>query len=145
VVTSTSGRAGAGGDRDAAAHRGAPARPEIVLPGGAVIPAWYLYAPCARADCPCKDAFFPSDARDARDAKAFCASCPFRAPCLDFAIEHDEQHGIWGGLDPRERRALSDGSTSREPPGEAPGERPVPQPVGVTPVLVPTAREGAAP
>jgi WhiB family transcriptional regulator, redox-sensing transcriptional regulator len=145
VITGSSGRAGACGDGDTAAHRGAPAWPGIILPGGAVMPAWYAGAPCARADCACKDAFFPSDAQDAQRAREFCASCPFRTRCLAFAIEHDEQHGIWGGLDPRERRALRTGPSSSVLPGDAPGEGPAPRPPGVTPLAVPAAREGGTP
>jgi WhiB family redox-sensing transcriptional regulator len=29
-----------------------------------------------------------------------------RYPCLDFALEIREPHGIWGGLNESERRAL---------------------------------------
>jgi WhiB family transcriptional regulator, redox-sensing transcriptional regulator len=43
---------------------------------------------------------------DEARAKAVCSSCTVRAPCLAFAIEHDEAHGVWGGLTAEERRAL---------------------------------------
>lgn len=36
-------------------------------------------------------------------AKAICADCPVRASCLAFALEHDLQENIWGGLLPDER------------------------------------------
>jgi WhiB family transcriptional regulator, redox-sensing transcriptional regulator len=53
--------------------------------------------------------FFPagnSQLRQAEErAKAVCSSCPVRACCLAFAIEHDEAHGVWGGLTTEERRA----------------------------------------
>ena len=39
-------------------------------------------------------------------AKAICATCPVRGPCLDYALRIREQHGIWGGLNEVERRAL---------------------------------------
>jgi WhiB family transcriptional regulator, redox-sensing transcriptional regulator len=42
----------------------------------------------------------------ARLAKSVCASCPVAVECLEFALEHDERHGIWGGTDERERREL---------------------------------------
>ena len=29
-----------------------------------------------------------------------------RAECLEYALEHDERFGIWGGLSERERRRL---------------------------------------
>ena len=47
-------------------------------------------------------------ARQKREAaaKAICARCPVRLDCLDYALEHDERFGIWGGLNEDERRAL---------------------------------------
>ncbi|MGI9033738.1 MAG: WhiB family transcriptional regulator [Acidimicrobiales bacterium] len=58
--------------------------------------------------------FFPpsrlerKDERDDREmhAKAICASCPVRRPCLDYALEIREPHGIWGGLNELERKAV---------------------------------------
>lgn len=39
-------------------------------------------------------------------AKAICARCPVRAECLDYALELREIHGVWGGLNEMERRAM---------------------------------------
>lgn len=39
-----------------------------------------------------------------RKAKRACASCPVRATCLEFALEHHQDFGIWGGLTPAERK-----------------------------------------
>lgn len=39
-------------------------------------------------------------------AKEVCAGCPVRNLCLDYALDHDEDYGIWGGLTPRERRMV---------------------------------------
>jgi len=36
-------------------------------------------------------------------AKAICARCIVRDECLNFAIENEENYGIWGGLTPKER------------------------------------------
>ena len=41
-----------------------------------------------------------------RRAKAICASCPVLEPCLDYALTIREPHGIWGGLNEMERRAM---------------------------------------
>lgn len=30
-------------------------------------------------------------------AKAYCRTCPGRAPCLAGAVERAEPHGVWGG------------------------------------------------
>lgn len=46
--------------------------------------------------------------RKAREhaARALCDLCPVRQQCLDFSLETQEQHGIWGGLNNIERRRL---------------------------------------
>jgi WhiB family transcriptional regulator, redox-sensing transcriptional regulator len=46
--------------------------------------------------------------KDAREAvaKAICARCPVQGPCLDYALRVREDHGVWGGLNEMERRAL---------------------------------------
>ena len=53
------------------------------------------------------DAWFPDStegsAKPARDARAMCAACPVMAQCRDYAIANKERHGIWGGLDARQR------------------------------------------
>ena len=45
------------------------------------------------------------EARETR-AKAICAACSVRRPCLDYALRIREPHGIWGGLNEAERKAL---------------------------------------
>ena len=37
-------------------------------------------------------------------AKAICADCAVRRPCLEFALMTRETHGIWGGMNELERR-----------------------------------------
>ena len=39
-------------------------------------------------------------------AKAICKGCPVLSQCLDYALEERMNHGIWGGLDPKERKKL---------------------------------------
>lgn len=58
--------------------------------------------------------FFPpshferKDDKEAREsrAKAICAACAVRRACLDYALRIREPHGIWGGLNEAERKAL---------------------------------------
>ena len=50
--------------------------------------------------------FFPPAEQEADEAKAICARCEVRQPCLEFAIAAGERFGIWGGLTTQERRAL---------------------------------------
>ena len=41
--------------------------------------------------------------------KALCAGCPVRMPCLQFALDNNEPHGIWGGMTPDERDQMRRG------------------------------------
>lgn len=41
-----------------------------------------------------------------RRAKDICAECSVKSACLDYAVDINEQHGIWGGLNEVERRSL---------------------------------------
>ncbi|HLI15783.1 MAG TPA: WhiB family transcriptional regulator [Acidimicrobiales bacterium] len=52
------------------------------------------------------DVFYPSCDEEAAEAKAICALCPVRQPCLEYAISERERDGVWGGLTERERRRL---------------------------------------
>lgn len=75
--------------------------------------AWQAKAACRG---PQSGGFFPPAyperkeerlAREAR-AKSVCAGCIVRKDCLDYAIRIREPHGIWGGLNEVERKALLD-------------------------------------
>jgi WhiB family redox-sensing transcriptional regulator len=46
--------------------------------------------------------------KNAREAvaKSICAGCPVRESCLEFAMRVGETHGVWGGLNEMERRAI---------------------------------------
>lgn len=58
--------------------------------------------------------FFPPPQFERKDeklereqrAKAICATCSVRSDCLDYALQIREQHGIWGGLNESERKAI---------------------------------------
>lgn len=64
---------------------------------------WQTEAKCLQAE---PDTFFPEKGGSTREAKKVCQSCEVRAECLEYALEHDERFGIWGGLSERERRRL---------------------------------------
>jgi WhiB family redox-sensing transcriptional regulator len=66
-------------------------------------PDWRKYARCLGAD---PEVFHPTSEEDADEAKAICATCPVREPCLEHAIVAREKQGVWGGLTERERRRL---------------------------------------
>lgn len=42
----------------------------------------------------------------AKRAKEICGRCPVKDPCLQEAMDQKIDHGIWGGLSVKERRAL---------------------------------------
>ncbi|NHA69922.1 WhiB family transcriptional regulator [Phycicoccus flavus] len=44
----------------------------------------------------------------AQRARLVCAGCPIRRRCLAAALLYGEEYGIWGGLDPDQRRRLDD-------------------------------------
>ena len=53
--------------------------------------------------------FETKDVRSAREseAKAICSGCEMRDRCLADAMRHREKAGVWGGLNPEERRELA--------------------------------------
>ncbi|MFQ5967107.1 MAG: WhiB family transcriptional regulator [Acidimicrobiia bacterium] len=65
--------------------------------------SWQDKASCSGADA---DLFFPERGASTRQAKAICAECEVRVECLEFALQHSEKFGIWGGLSERERRKI---------------------------------------
>lgn len=80
--------------------------------------SWMEYAACKNID---PDIFFPSKytvmaARNRHEllpAQKICYSCLYRTTCLDYAVEHGLDYGIWGGLLERERvRIRRSGSPS---------------------------------
>lgn len=41
-----------------------------------------------------------------RNAKAFCAGCPVREQCLDYALDNNIDDGIWGGATENRRKRI---------------------------------------
>ena len=64
---------------------------------------WRDAALCAETD---PEAFFPEKGGSTREAKRVCRSCEVRSECLEYALKHDENFGIWGGLSERQRHRL---------------------------------------
>jgi len=50
---------------------------------------------------------------DQARAKAICRSCDVQAECLAHAISTNDEHGVWGGLDEKERRQVRIARTGR--------------------------------
>jgi WhiB family redox-sensing transcriptional regulator len=64
---------------------------------------WRQYARCLGAD---PDIFYPVAEDAGLAAKAICAVCPVREPCLEYAVTAREKEGVWGGRTEKERRRL---------------------------------------
>jgi WhiB family transcriptional regulator, redox-sensing transcriptional regulator len=82
---------------------------------------WRDRAACRGTD---PETFFPISEHPthhnlATQAKAICHTCPVTAECLEFALTHRCDYGVWGGLTGHERdRAIgrTRGATSRPAP-----------------------------
>ena len=73
--------------------------------------SWWDLAACRGQDASSffAPAYFEKRAeKDAREAvaKSFCRRCEVREECLDYALELRDPHGVWGGLNEMERRAV---------------------------------------
>lgn len=67
---------------------------------------WRARGACLNAD---PEIFFPPPLGAGRAqlalARALCGRCEVREPCLAFALQTRQDHGIWGGTTEQERRA----------------------------------------
>lgn len=63
-------------------------------------PEWKREAICSSVD---PEIFFADRAQNYQVAKRICARCPVALVCLQYALENDEEFGVWGGLSERER------------------------------------------
>jgi WhiB family redox-sensing transcriptional regulator len=69
---------------------------------------WRDVAACQDTD---PDLFFPvgttGPAIEQIDAaKAVCESCEAKVPCLEFALQTNQDSGVWGGTSEEERRKV---------------------------------------
>ncbi|MDO5746879.1 MAG: WhiB family transcriptional regulator [Actinomycetaceae bacterium] len=69
---------------------------------------WRSKAACLQED---PELFFPIGntgpaIAQAERAKAVCARCDVISICLKWAIENNQDSGVWGGMSEDERRAL---------------------------------------
>jgi WhiB family redox-sensing transcriptional regulator len=69
---------------------------------------WRELAACRSVDA---NLFFPTGSTGSalaqlEGAKACCRTCPVQSPCLEYALETNQEDGVWGGKDETERRRL---------------------------------------
>ena len=70
--------------------------------------SWRTRAICRDTD---PDLFFPVGTTgqalvQIARAKEVCDECPVKLECLEYALETNQDSGIWGGLSEEERRAI---------------------------------------
>ena len=58
---------------------------------------------CAQSD---PDTWFPEVGGSNRYAIKVCRRCPVQAACLTWALDTGQEHGIWAGTTPRQRRNI---------------------------------------
>ena len=92
----------------------------VVRPDGAIVhlpslhdedQAWHDDALCAETG---PELFFPEEGESYEDAKTICRRCPVQDECLDYALRHSIEFGVWGGTTPYERRQLRRNDSSEE-------------------------------
>lgn len=71
--------------------------------------AWMDFANCLGVD---PDLMFPERGDSLRPARQVCAGCVVRRTCAQYAIDHREKYGVWGGLSERQRREIRMGRST---------------------------------
>jgi WhiB family redox-sensing transcriptional regulator len=62
----------------------------------------------------------PKDKAGVARAKKICAGCPVQAECAAYALAHEEEFGVWGGLSERERHRILHPRQDPPPPPHQP-------------------------
>jgi len=80
----------------------------LTVPQLSVSDDWRIDAACRDTE---PDLFFPIGSTGAAveqisAAKAVCMQCLARPECLEFALETNQDSGVWGGASEDERRAI---------------------------------------
>ncbi len=68
---------------------------------------WQASGACARS--PNDSVFFvtPGRPRNNRKSNPYCVECPVKRLCLEDALVHGDQWGVWGGLDKHQRKIFA--------------------------------------
>lgn len=75
-------------------------------PDGLETPDEYAWMHQGRCRGASPTEFFPSDGLGVEAAQRICVTCPVRTECLEYALAHRIEHGVWGGASERERRRI---------------------------------------
>ncbi|HEY1157506.1 MAG TPA: WhiB family transcriptional regulator [Arthrobacter sp.] len=69
---------------------------------------WRAWSACQEED---PELFFPTGqtglaVMEIKEAKAVCCRCLVIEQCLQWALQTDQAHGVWGGLSESDRRRI---------------------------------------
>ena len=67
------------------------------------VPRWRDLGACRGLD---PGVFYPETDEEAEVAKSVCGECDVRVACLEYALQHREKQGVWGGATERDRRRI---------------------------------------
>jgi WhiB family transcriptional regulator, redox-sensing transcriptional regulator len=79
-------------------------RPDHEKEANVLDTTWMAQGECR--DLP-PETFFPTNGAGVEIAKRVCAECPVREACLEYALFHNIEHGVWGGESERARRRMA--------------------------------------
>ena len=96
--------------------------------------SWRADAACSSADTAI---FFIGPGKSPAAALATCGGCEVRLACLEYALDNEEDYGIWGGLNADQRaklrrRRIDTASSLQDSPAARAGPVP-PDPVVLLP------------
>lgn len=64
---------------------------------------WMVEGTCTTTD---PEMFFSQQAPEIRAAVKICSECPVRVLCANYAINTNQEYGVWGGLTEVDRKQL---------------------------------------
>jgi WhiB family redox-sensing transcriptional regulator len=67
--------------------------------------SFMLFAKCRTQDSENIN-FFSDDYSGSYSAVKFCQDCPVKKACLQYAIENEIYHGVWGGVSQNNRKKM---------------------------------------
>jgi hypothetical protein len=75
-----------------------------------------LFSSCYGLDA---SVWYPSKGGDTAKARKICDRCYVKNECLQYALEHHEVHGIWGGKSYRQRLKILKDNGFEAPQGHS--------------------------
>ncbi|HTW98941.1 MAG TPA: WhiB family transcriptional regulator [Acidimicrobiales bacterium] len=102
-VSTYGGESKGGNDDRAGLGRGGGARARESRMSSLPAEDWVSLANCRAYPA---EFFFPAGRVGVLEAKRVCSDCRVREECLDYAITHRIEHGVWGGQSERARQQI---------------------------------------